>query len=249
MSVYAYSSLASSREIPSPLRLSCRHDSFASCALLLGLLPLSFRPRPPPRAPTPIEIPYQRFVLPNGLTLIVHEDHKAPIVAVNVWYHVGSKNEKPGRTGFAHLFEHLMFNGTENYDKDFFGPLEQAGATDMNGTTNEDRTNYFQNVPDQRAGSRALDGIRPHGASDRRHQPAQARRAARRGAEREAPGRERALRQGVGLSDSQALPVQPPLLLDHHRLHGRPGRGQARRREGLVPDLLRRCQRRGRRGG
>ncbi|MEP7225926.1 MAG: pitrilysin family protein [Gemmatimonadales bacterium] len=94
-----------------------------------------------------IEIPYQRFVLPNGLTLIVHEDHKAPIVAVNVWYHVGSKNEKPGRTGFAHLFEHLMFNGTENYDKDFFGPLEQAGATDMNGTTNEDRTNYFQNVP------------------------------------------------------------------------------------------------------
>jgi len=94
-----------------------------------------------------LEIPYQRFVLPNGLTLIVHEDHKAPIVAVNVWYHVGSKNERPGRTGFSHLFEHLMFNGTENYDKDFFGPMEQAGATDMNGTTNEDRTNYFQNVP------------------------------------------------------------------------------------------------------
>jgi zinc protease len=94
-----------------------------------------------------IEIPYQKFTLPNGLTLIVHEDHKAPIVAVNVWYHVGSKNEKPGRTGFAHLFEHLMFNGSENYDKDFFGPLERAGATDMNGTTNEDRTNYFQNVP------------------------------------------------------------------------------------------------------
>ena len=101
---------------------------------------------PPPRQTT-IDIPFQRFVLPNGLTLIVHEDRKAPIVAVNVWYHVGSKNEKPGRTGFAHLFEHLMFNGTENYDKDFFGPLEQAGATDMNGTTNEDRTNYFQNVP------------------------------------------------------------------------------------------------------
>ncbi len=102
---------------------------------------------PAPARQTPIEISYQRFVLPNGLTLIVHEDRKAPIVAVNIWYHVGSKNEKPGRTGFAHLFEHLMFNGTENYDKDFFGPLEQAGATDMNGTTNEDRTNYFQNVP------------------------------------------------------------------------------------------------------
>ena len=102
---------------------------------------------PAPQKQTPVDIPYQRFVLPNGLTLIVHEDHKAPIVAVNVWYHVGSKNERPGRTGFAHLFEHLMFNGSENYDKDFFGPLEQAGATDMNGTTNEDRTNYFQNVP------------------------------------------------------------------------------------------------------
>jgi zinc protease len=97
--------------------------------------------------PAPVDIPFQRFVLPNGLTLIVHEDHKAPIVAFNVWYHVGSKNERPGRTGFAHLFEHLMFNGSEHYDKDFFGPLEQAGATDLNGTTNEDRTNYFENVP------------------------------------------------------------------------------------------------------
>jgi zinc protease len=101
----------------------------------------------PAKPASQVEIPYQRFTLPNGLTLIVHEDHKAPIVAVNVWYHVGSKNEKPGRTGFAHLFEHLMFNGSENYDKDYFGPFERAGATDMNGTTNEDRTNYFENVP------------------------------------------------------------------------------------------------------
>lgn len=94
-----------------------------------------------------IEIPFEKYVLDNGLTLIVHEDHKAPIIAVNVWYHVGSKNEKPGRTGFAHLFEHLMFNGSENFDEDYFGPLEKVGATDLNGTTNEDRTNYFQNVP------------------------------------------------------------------------------------------------------
>ncbi len=94
-----------------------------------------------------IEIPYQKFVLDNGLTLIVHEDHKAPIVAVNVWYHVGSKNEKPGRTGFAHLFEHLMFNGSENFNDDYFQALERVGATDLNGTTSEDRTNYFQNVP------------------------------------------------------------------------------------------------------
>jgi zinc protease len=94
-----------------------------------------------------IDIPFTKFVLDNGLTLIVHEDHKAPIVAVNVWYHVGSKNEKLGRTGFAHLFEHLMFNGSENYNDDYFQPLERVGATDMNGTTSEDRTNYFENVP------------------------------------------------------------------------------------------------------
>ncbi len=93
------------------------------------------------------EIKYEKFVLPNGLTLLVHEDHKAPIVAVNLWYHVGSKNEKVGRTGFAHLFEHLMFNGSEHYNDDYFKPLEKVGATDLNGTTNFDRTNYFQNVP------------------------------------------------------------------------------------------------------
>lgn len=94
-----------------------------------------------------IDIPYQKFVLDNGLTVIIHEDHKAPIVAVNVWYHVGSKNEKPGKTGFAHLFEHLMFNGSENYNDEYFKPMEKVGATDINGTTSEDRTNYFQNVP------------------------------------------------------------------------------------------------------
>jgi len=96
--------------------------------------------------PTP-DIPFQKFTLDNGLTLLVHEDHKAPIVAVNVWYHVGSKNEKVGRTGFAHLFEHLMFNGSENYNDDYFKAVEPLGATDLNGTTNNDRTNYFQNVP------------------------------------------------------------------------------------------------------
>ena len=99
------------------------------------------------QADTEIDIAYTRFVLDNGLTLIVHEDHKAPIVAVNVWYHVGSKNEKPGKTGFAHLFEHLMFNGSEHFNDDFFKATEKVGATDMNGTTSEDRTNYFENAP------------------------------------------------------------------------------------------------------
>ncbi|MGC8742932.1 MAG: M16 family metallopeptidase [Verrucomicrobiia bacterium] len=94
-----------------------------------------------------IEIPYTKVVLPNGLTVIVHEDHKAPIVSVNVWYHVGSKNEKPGKTGFAHLFEHLMFNGSEHFNDDYFKAMEKVGATDLNGTTSEDRTNYFQNAP------------------------------------------------------------------------------------------------------
>jgi len=94
-----------------------------------------------------IDIPYQKFVLSNGLTLIVHEDHKAPIVAVNLWYHVGSKNEKPGKTGFAHLFEHLMFGGSQHAQGSYIKALEQVGATDLNGTTSFDRTNYFENVP------------------------------------------------------------------------------------------------------
>jgi len=94
-----------------------------------------------------VDIPYTKYTLDNGLTLIVHEDHKAPIVALNVWYHVGSKNEKVGRTGFAHLFEHLMFNGSENYDDDWFKPMDKIGATGLNGTTNQDRTNYFETFP------------------------------------------------------------------------------------------------------
>jgi zinc protease len=79
--------------------------------------------------------------------VIVHEDRKAPIVAITIWYHVGSKNETPGKTGFAHLFEHLMFNGSENHDDEYFRPLQEVGVTNINGTTDFDRTNYFQTVP------------------------------------------------------------------------------------------------------
>lgn len=100
-----------------------------------------------PAAGAAVDIPYQEFTLPNGLRVIVHTDRKAPIVAVNIWYHVGSKDEPAGRTGFAHLFEHLMFNGSENHRGEYFEPFELVGATDMNGTTNSDRTNYFENVP------------------------------------------------------------------------------------------------------
>ena len=94
-----------------------------------------------------VDIPYEQFELENGLTVIVHEDRKAPIVGVAVWYNVGSKDEPKGQTGFAHLFEHLMFNGSENAPDDYFQYLAEIGATDYNGTTSFDRTNYFQTVP------------------------------------------------------------------------------------------------------
>jgi len=94
-----------------------------------------------------LNLDYDRFTLDNGLTVIVHEDRKAPVVAVSIWYHVGSKNEPPGKTGFAHLFEHIMFNGSENFDGEWFNPMQRVGATGLNGTTWFDRTNYFQTVP------------------------------------------------------------------------------------------------------
>jgi zinc protease len=93
-----------------------------------------------------MNIPFTRHRLENGLDVLIHEDHNCPIVAVNLWYHVGSKNEKPGRTGFAHLFEHLMFEGSQHYDRGFFQPLQEAGAS-LNGSTNADRTNYWEVVP------------------------------------------------------------------------------------------------------
>ncbi|MCA1563847.1 MAG: insulinase family protein [Acidobacteria bacterium] len=93
-----------------------------------------------------MQIPYTKRTLGNGLEVVVHEDHAVPIVAVNVWYHVGSKNERPGRTGFAHLFEHLMFEGSQHHDRGYFHPLQEAGAS-LNGSTNADRTNYWEVVP------------------------------------------------------------------------------------------------------
>ena len=130
----------------------------AIMALISGnLIPAAAQSQPatPAKAPvaaTGLDIPipnisYDKFVLSNGLTVLVHEDHKAPIVAVNTWYHVGSKNEKPGKTGFAHLFEHLMFSGSDNFNYTYIKAMEKTGATNLNGTTNNDRTNYFENVP------------------------------------------------------------------------------------------------------
>jgi zinc protease len=125
-------------------------ESAATRELVAAVAPAE----PVPAEPAPVAslveqvaIPHQKFVLDNGLTVIVHEDRKAPVVAISTWYNVGSKDEPKGKTGFAHLFEHIMFNGSENLPGDFFEYLQQIGATDYNGTTWFDRTNYFQTVP------------------------------------------------------------------------------------------------------
>ena len=109
------------------------------------------KPRPQV-APSPFDraryaIAHKTFVLDNGLRLVVHEDHSVPVVGVNLWYHVGSRNEERGKTGFAHLFEHFFFNGSEHYPHGFREAMDDLGANNRNGTTNTDRTNFFENVP------------------------------------------------------------------------------------------------------
>ena len=122
-------------------------------ALALALAPTVLAAKKPPAAngsgPTlaQLTIKHETFVLPNGLTVIVHEDHSVPLVAVNTWYHVGSRDEKRGRTGFAHLFEHFFFNGSQNYPHGFREAMDDLGANNRNGTTNTDRTNFFEDVP------------------------------------------------------------------------------------------------------
>ena len=131
-----------------------RHLSRAALLVAATFLtpPALAAPAPAQSVPIPtlvsrVAIPHTLFKLKNGLTVIVHEDHKAPVASVVVWYNVGSKDEPKGETGFAHLFEHLMFNGSENLPGDYFTYLQQVGATDYNGTTGNDRTNYFETVP------------------------------------------------------------------------------------------------------
>jgi predicted Zn-dependent peptidase len=119
----------------------------AATALTAPALAAAPQSVPIPTLVKEVSIPHTTFRLNNGLTVIVHEDHKAPVASVAVWYNVGSKDEPKSKTGFAHLFEHLMFNGTENLPGDYFTYLQQVGATDYNGTTYYDRTNYFETVP------------------------------------------------------------------------------------------------------
>lgn len=131
--------------------LRVTHRSLISATIAAAVMVASFSvaaSQTPPVPGTPsLNLAFEKFRLANGLTVIVHEDRKAPVVAVSVWYRVGSKNEPAGKTGFAHLFEHLMFNGSENFDDEWFGPLQQVGATGLNGSTWFDRTNYYQTVP------------------------------------------------------------------------------------------------------
>ncbi|HEX7836206.1 MAG TPA: pitrilysin family protein [Kofleriaceae bacterium] len=129
------------------MRAPPRSTLLVTSFVAAGLVAASTSPARGQSRGVPVDIPFEQFTLPNGLRVLVHTDHKAPIVAVNIWYHVGSKNEAVGRSGFAHLFEHLMFQGSENHKGEFFEPFELVGATDQNGTTNSDRTNYFENVP------------------------------------------------------------------------------------------------------
>jgi zinc protease len=128
------------------------------CAIGLCALPLRAETPKPAAAPvaaepaadkaTPrLEIPYEKLTLANGLGVLLHRDPSLPLVAVNIWYHVGPRNEPKGRSGFAHLFEHLMFSGSRHVGREFDTLLESVGATNVNGTTSYDRTNYFETVP------------------------------------------------------------------------------------------------------
>ena len=123
-----------------------RWSRVARGALLVAALALASR-SPTPLAAQALRVPYRTFTLPNGLKVIVHEDHSVPIVTVNTWYHVGSADERPGRTGFAHLFEHLMFMGSEHVPTGAFDQLLEAAGANNNGSTTEDRTNYYEDGP------------------------------------------------------------------------------------------------------
>jgi zinc protease len=122
-------------------RSRARMFGSALAVVVLAAVPLS------PMAAQALRVPYQSFTLRNGLKVLVHEDHSVPIVTVNTWYHVGSSDERPGRTGFAHLFEHLMFMGSEHVPTGDFDKLLETAGGDNNGSTTEDRTNYFEDGP------------------------------------------------------------------------------------------------------
>jgi predicted Zn-dependent peptidase len=134
----------------SKLRLRCRslHAIVAVSALAVCKVATAAPPATASAAAGIPELRFEKYVLPNGLEVILHEDHRVPQVVVDVWYKVGSKDEEPGRTGFAHLFEHVMFQGSKHVGEDkHFEYLQKAGVSNANGSTSEDRTNYFEVLP------------------------------------------------------------------------------------------------------
>jgi predicted Zn-dependent peptidase len=142
---------------------------FALLALILLAAPvLGQSPAPPAPSPAPLQVPFRQFQLANGLNVILHQDKTVPVATVNIWYHVGSANEKPGRTGFAHLFEHLMFEGSKHVKEGQFDTLLESAGANNNASTANDRTNYYIDVPVERARPGAVPRFRSHGVSPRR---------------------------------------------------------------------------------
>ena len=201
--------------------------------------PPAVRPAPIAAIAAQVKLPYSEFTLSNGLRVVVSTDHSAPLVAVQVWYHVGSKDEPATKTGFAHLFEHLMFYGSENVPGGVFKPLESAGATDINGSTFFDRTNYFETVPTPAlpfalflesdrmghllgaVGQQTLDRQRGVVQNEKRQD------------DNEPLWPDPIYRAGG------AFPRGPSLSPHHDRLDGRSRRGEAGRRPRVVPRALR----------
>ena len=211
-----------------PWRVPC-------CPLPLARVVVSLRPRGE-ASPMP-KIAFEKYTLPNGLDVILHVDHTAPIVGVNVWYHAGSKNERPGRTGFAHLFEHMMFQGSLHV-KNYFGTLQAAGGK---------LQRLDRDGPDELLGDRAaelsrtglVDGGGPHGLPPPGDDPAEARQPARRGEERAAAElREPPLRPGLRDDPGGDVSAGLSLQLADHRRDDRLEPGVAGGHRRLLPPLL-----------
>ena len=189
------------------------------------------------------KVEFEKYTLPNGLQVILHVDRKLPIVHVNQWFHVGSKNEKPGRTGFAHLFEHMMFQGSKNVPGEYF-TIAEAGRRESAGGRRQrhDRQRPHQLLRDRAVGQSrgaALARVGSPGHAARRHRSEEARQPARRREERASSGpREPALRPLARHPVRSAVPEGPSLFVAGHRQHGGSERRLARRREGVLPPLL-----------
>ena len=182
-------------------------------------------------------IQFEKYTLPNGLEVILSQKRGLPMVAVNLWYHVGPANEDKGRTGFAHLFEHMMFQSSKHVPPDsHIRLLEAAGASDLNGTTDYDRTNYFETVPVESGRARAVARVGSHGLPAREGRSGGAVESAGRRPQRAAAERrERAVRTGRGSAGPDAVPGRASVLRQRHRLARRHPGGEARRREAVLP--------------